>query len=127
MKGWVSKYNKFMREAHVIEWADFLDDTGKVTIFTDSARSMQMLSDENNCTTKADLRILKIMGYIISNFIVVTNVIFKHASAKDNKVADLLLRWASSQADKKPRRLNKTMELSKDEREVITDLETIEA
>lgn len=40
------------------------------------------------------------MEYIISNFIVGTNLIFKHIKEEDNTIVDVLSRWVSSQPEK---------------------------
>lgn len=64
-----------------------------VIIHTDSAGSMQKLTNVDSWTEVIDLRLLRIFTYIIRNFAVGVNLFFQHILGKENVIADLLSRW----------------------------------
>ena len=94
---WKRKVSSFLGEVDAIVWALkeslWLVRGCPVTIRTDSDSGQKRLSDSASWVKEKDGRVLRLLGWLVGNFAIGTQLTFEFIPGKDNVIADQLSRW----------------------------------
>lgn len=94
---WKRKVSSFLGEVDAIVWALkeslWLVRGCTVIVRTDSDSGQKRLNDSASWVKEKDGRILRLLGWLVGNFTVGTQLTFEFIPGKDNVVADHLSRW----------------------------------
>lgn len=94
---WKRKVSSFLGEVDAIVWALkeslWLVRGCSVLIRTDSDSGQKRLNDSASWVKEKDGRVLRLLGWLVSNFAIGTQLTFEFIPGKDNVIADQLSRW----------------------------------
>lgn len=97
---WQKHVSSFLGELSVLVWALkdslWLHRGHTITIHSDSHSAIQKLNHPHLWPKETDGRILRLLGFILDNYEIQENIKFAFISGCDNKLADMLSRWADN-------------------------------
>ena len=96
-KFWSRHVSSFLGEVDAIVWSLreslWIIRGSRIIVRTDSESGQKKLNNPASWVTESDARVLRLLGWLLGNFAVGTQLTFEHISGKDNVIADQLSRW----------------------------------
>ena len=94
---WRRKVSSFLGEVDAIVWALkeslWLIRGSVVTVLTDSDSGQQRLNRPETWIKETDGRVLRLLGWLLGNFAIGSQLTFAFIPCKDNMIVDQLSRW----------------------------------
>ena len=99
---WSRHVSSFLGELKTIVWAlhecIWILRGSDVVVRTDSDSRRLRLTDQAQWVKEKDARILRLMGWLLGNWGVGSQLTFEHVSGVKNEVADVLSRWTHQES-----------------------------